>query len=64
MFFDFLRDVRNGMVTFVNISGRCLTKKDQKSKHSAADILKKVKQTLHENAIWGSSPQLVNKYEQ
>ena len=60
----FLRDVRNGMVTFASISAKGLTKKAPKSMHSAADVLKKVRKTLHENAIRRSSPQPVNKYEQ
>ena len=64
MFFDLLRDVRNGMVTFVSTSGKGLSKKARKSKHSAADILKKVKTTLHENAVRRSSPQPVNKNNQ
>ena len=62
--FDFLRDVRNGMVTFANISGKGPSKKAPKSKHSAADVLEKVKKTLHENAIRRSSPQPVSKYDQ
>ena len=64
MFFfvvDFLRDVRNGMVTFASISGKGLSKKALKSKHSAADIPQKVKKTLHENAVRHSSPQPVTK---
>ena len=52
------------MVTFASISGKGLSKKAPKSKHSAADVLKKVKKTLHENAIRRSSPQPVNKYGQ
>ena len=32
------------------------TKKAPKSDHSAADVLKKVKKTLHENAVRRSSP--------
>ena len=52
------------MVTFASISGKRLSKKATKSKHSAAAVLKKVKQTLHTNAIRRSSPQPVNKYDQ
>ena len=63
-FFYFLRYVRNGMVTFASISGKGLSKQVPKSKYSAADVLKKVKQTLHENAIRRSRPQPVNKNKQ
>ena len=63
-FFDFSRDVRNGMVTFLTISGKRLSEKAPKRKHSAADVLKKVKKTLHENAVRRSSPQPVIKKEQ
>ena len=64
MFFDFLRDARNRMVTFESISGKRPSKKAPKSEHSTADFLKKVKKTLHENAVRRSSPQPVNKYDQ
>ena len=64
MFFDFSRDVRNGMVTFDSIPGKRLSKKAPKSDHSTADVLKKVKKTLHENAVRRSSPQPVIKKEQ
>ena len=52
------------MVTFASISGKGLSKKAPKSKHSAADFLKEVKKTLHESAIRRSSPQPVSKYDQ
>ena len=52
------------MVTFASISGKRLSEKAPKRKHSAADVLKKVKKTLHENAIRRSSPQPVSKYDQ
>ena len=54
------------MVTFATISGKRLSEKAPKRKHSAADVLKKVKTTLHENAMRRSSdcPQPVNKNDQ
>ena len=52
------------MVTFATISGKRLSEKAPKRKHSAADVLKKVKKTLHENAMRRSSPQPVNKNDQ
>ena len=49
------------MVTFASISRKLLSKRAPNCKHSAADILKKVKKTLHENAVRRSSPQPVTK---
>ena len=52
------------MITFLTISGKRLSEKAPKRKHSAANVFKKDKTTLNENAIRRSSPQPVNKNDQ
>ncbi len=46
IFLDFLRDVRNGMVTFASISGKRLSRKAPNCKHSAADVFKKIEKNI------------------